>query len=238
MSIRILLADDQDLVRTGLRTVLASEEGFELVGEAADGAEAVELALLKRPDVVLMDVRMPRMNGIEATRRIVGSDRGRLADHVRAAELDLGFEPTRVLILTTFDLDEYVYAALRAGASGFLLKDAPREQLAHAVRVVAGGDALLAPSVTRRLVEEFTRHPGPEASFDAGLDELTEREVDVLKLVCKGLSNAEIAEELVVEESTVKTHVRHLLQKLDLRDRVQAVVLGYESGLVKPGPNQ
>jgi DNA-binding NarL/FixJ family response regulator len=238
MSIKILLADDQDLVRTGLRTVLASEEGFELVGEAGDGAEAVELALLKRPDVVLMDVRMPRMNGIEATRRIIGSDRGRLADHVRAAELDLGFEPTRVLILTTFDLDEYVYAALRAGASGFLLKDAPREQLAHAIRVVAGGDALLAPSVTRRLVEEFARHPGPEASLDAGLDELTEREVDVLKLVCKGLSNAEIAEELVVEESTVKTHVRHLLQKLDLRDRVQAVVLGYESGLVKPGPNQ
>jgi DNA-binding NarL/FixJ family response regulator len=237
MSIRILLADDQELVRTGLRTVLESEEDFEVAGEAADGAEAVELALLKRPDVVLMDVRMPRMNGIEATRRIVGSDRGRLADHVRATEVDLGFEPTRVLILTTFDLDEYVYAALRAGASGFLLKDAPREQLAHAIRVVAAGDALLAPSVTRRLVEEFTRHPGPEASSDASLDELTERELDVLKLVCRGLSNAEIAQELVVEESTVKTHVRHLLQKLGLRDRVQAVVLGYEAGLVRPGPS-
>jgi DNA-binding NarL/FixJ family response regulator len=235
MNVEILLADDQDLVRTGLRTVLEAEDGFELVGEAADGAEAVELALLKRPDVVLMDVRMPRMDGIEATKRIVGSDRGRLARHVRAAEHDLDFEPTRVLILTTFDLDEYVYAALRAGASGFLLKDAPREQLTSAIRVVASGEALLAPSVTRRLIEEFAHRPGPEARSEAGLDELTDRELDVLRLVCKGLSNADIAKELFVEESTVKTHVRHLLQKLGLRDRVQAVVLGYECGLVRPG---
>jgi DNA-binding NarL/FixJ family response regulator len=235
MTIRILLADDQELVRTGLSTVLADEEGFEVVGVATDGAEAVELALLKRPDVILMDVRMPRLNGIEATRRIVGSDQGRLADQVRGAEADLGFEPTRVLILTTFDLDEYVYAALRAGASGFLLKDAPRDQLAHAIRVVAAGDALLAPSVTRRLVEEFAWRGGSDASLDADLDSLTEREVDVLRLVCKGLSNAEIARDLVVEETTVKTHVRHVLQKLGLRDRVQAVVVGYESGLVRRG---
>jgi DNA-binding NarL/FixJ family response regulator len=235
MSIRVLLADDQELVRTGLRTVLEDEDDLEVVGAAKDGAEAVELALRERPEVVLMDVRMPRMNGIDATRRIVGSDQGRLADHVRGAERDLGFEPTRVLILTTFDLDEYVYSALRAGASGFLLKDAPRDQLANAIRVVAAGDALLAPSVTRRLVEEFTVRGGSEAGSDADLDSLTERELEVLKLVCKGLSNAEIAGQLVVEETTVKTHVRHVLQKLGLRDRVQAVVVGYESGLVRPG---
>jgi len=198
--------------------VLAAEEDFEIVGEAADGLEAVELAWQSRPDVVLMDVRMPGVDGIEATRRLARSE---IADRVR------------VLILTTFDLDEYVYGALRAGASGFLLKDAPPDQITHAIRIVAAGDALLAPSVTRRLIDKFAHGPAPE---DAGvpLDSLTEREQEVLQLVAQGLSNAEIAAELVVEETTVKTHVRHVLQKLGLRDRVQAVVAAYEAGLVRP----
>jgi DNA-binding NarL/FixJ family response regulator len=218
MSIRILVADDQELVRAGLQMVLEAEEDFEIVGEAADGTEAVELARLKKPDVVLMDVRMPGVDGIEATRRLAQSE---IADRVR------------VLILTTFDLDEYVYAALRAGASGFLLKDAPPDQLAQAIRIVASGNALLAPSVTRRLIDEFARSAAPEDA-DIPLDSLTEREQEVLKLVAQGLSNAEIAAELIVEETTVKTHVRHVLQKLGLRDRVQAVVAAYEAGLVRP----
>jgi DNA-binding NarL/FixJ family response regulator len=218
MSIRLLVADDQELVRAGLRMVLEAEPDLEIVGEAADGAEAVELARRQRPDVVLMDVRMPGVDGIEATRRLLGSEVG---------------ERIRVLILTTFDLDEYVYAALRAGASGFLLKDAPPDQLCQAIRVVAAGEALLAPSVTRRLIDEFAQTE-PEEGLAVALDSLTEREQEVLKLVAQGLSNAEIAAELVVEETTVKTHVRHVLQKLGLRDRVQAVVAAYEAGLVRP----
>jgi DNA-binding NarL/FixJ family response regulator len=218
VSIRILVADDQELVRAGLRLVLERVAGLEIVGEAVDGEEAVALALRDRPDVVLMDVRMPGVDGIEATRRLAQSE---VADEVR------------VLILTTFDLDKYVYAALRAGASGFLLKDTPPDQLAQAIRIVASGDALLAPSVTRRLIDEFADRGGDEVA-DITLDSLTEREEEVLKLVAQGLSNAEIASELVVEETTVKTHVRHVLQKLGLRDRVQAVVAAYEGGLVRP----
>jgi DNA-binding NarL/FixJ family response regulator len=220
MSVRVLVADDQELVRAGLRMVLEAEDDFEIVGEAADGAQAVDLARKHKPDVVLMDVRMPGVDGIEATRRLV---QGEVADQVR------------VLILTTFDLDDYVYAALRAGASGFLLKDAPSDDLIQAIRIVASGDALLAPSVTRRLIDEFARTPSPDVRT-AALDSLTEREHEVLQLVAQGLSNAEIAAELVVEETTVKTHVRHVLQKLGLRDRVQAVVAAYEAGLVRPRP--
>jgi DNA-binding NarL/FixJ family response regulator len=218
MSVRILVADDQELVRAGLKMVLEPESDFEIVGEAADGAEAVEVARRTRPDVVLMDVRMPGTDGIEATRRLLQGDRA---------------EQVRILILTTFDLDEYVYAALRAGASGFLLKDAPPDQLAQAIRVVAAGDALLAPSVTRRLIDEFSQS-APAEGTGVLLESLTEREEEVLKLVAQGLSNAEIATELFVEETTVKTHVRHVLQKLGLRDRVQAVVAAYEGGLVRP----
>ncbi len=218
MNVRILIADDQELVRAGLRMVLEPKEDFEIVGEAADGAEAVELAQQLQPDVVLMDVRMPRVDGIEATRRLLQSDAA---------------ERVRVLILTTFHLDEYVYAALRAGASGFILKDAPPDELRHAIRVVAAGDALLAPSVTRRLIDEFAKSQAP-AVPDGALETLTEREREVLTLVAQGLSNAEIATELVVEETTVKSHVRHMLQKLGLRDRVQAVVAAYDGGLVRP----
>jgi DNA-binding NarL/FixJ family response regulator len=219
MSLRVLLADDQELVRTGFRMIL-EESGMEVVGEARDGEEAVKLAGRLRPDVVLMDIRMPRMDGIEATRLI-------------AREEIPG--PARVLILTTFDLDEYVYGALRAGASGFLLKDAPRRQLLDAIEVVASGDALIAPSITRRLIEEFARQPETALARPGALDSLTERELDVLKLVARGMSNAEIATELVIGEATVKTHVAHLLMKLGLRDRVQAVVLAYEQGIVRPG---
>ena len=214
MSIKVLIADDQALVRTGFRKILESEPDLEVVGEAADGAEAVESALLRRPDVVLMDIRMPRIDGLEATRRLAGK--------------------TRVVILTTFDLNEYVYEALRAGASGFLLKDAPADQLLSAIRVVAAGDALLAPSITRRLVEEFARRPPPDAQ-PAQLEALSQRELEVLRFVARGLSNSEIARELWLGEATVKTHVGHILQKLGLRDRVQAVVLAYESGLAQPG---
>jgi DNA-binding NarL/FixJ family response regulator len=214
--IRVLLADDQSLVRAGFRMILAAEPGIDVVGQAADGAEAVGLARELDPDVVLMDVRMPVMDGIEATRQIV-----------------LGDESPRVLVLTTFDLDEIVYDALRAGASGFLLKDAPEERLTTAIRVVAEGGSLFAPSVTRRLIEEFARH-APSARPPA-LDELTARETEVLRLVARGLTNAEIAAGLVVSEHTVKTHVARILMKLDLRDRTQAVVLAYESGLVQPG---
>ena len=215
--IRVLLADDQAMVRSGIRLILESEEDLEVVGEAAHGDEAVRLVAQDPPDVVLMDVRMPVMDGLEATRRIVGQH-----------------PDTKVVVLTTFDLDEYVYGALRAGASGFLLKDAGGDRLVDAIRVVAGGDALLAPSVTRRLIGEFAARP--ETPEVAGLDELTERETEVLELVARGMSNAEIAEELVVSLPTVKTHVSHVLTKLGLRDRVQAVVVAYESGLVTPGP--
>jgi DNA-binding NarL/FixJ family response regulator len=212
--IRVLLADDQRLVRSGFRMILKAEPGVEVVGEAADGREAIEQARALAPDVVLMDVRMPNLDGIEATRRIVGEA-----------------EAPRVIVLTTFDEDEYVFGALRAGASGFLLKDAPEDQLVAAIRVAADGGSLFAPSVTRRLIERFAGHSEPPA----GLADLTGREREVLTLVARGLSNAEIAAELVVSEHTVKTHVARVLQKLDLRDRTQAVVAAYESGLVQPG---
>jgi DNA-binding NarL/FixJ family response regulator len=215
--IRVLLADDQELVRSGFRLILELADGIEVVGEAADGREAVALAKELQPDVVLMDVRMPELDGIEATRRL------------RQAGVD-----ARVLVLTTFDLDEYVYGAVRAGASGFLLKDAPREQLVTAVRTVARGEALLAPAVTRRLIERFVDRPAPVEAAPA-LAELSARELEVLRLVARGLSNAEIADELVIGEATVKTHVARVLRKLDLRDRVQVVVLAYESGVVEPG---
>ena len=214
----VVIADDQELVRTGFRVVLESEPDIRVVGEAGDGAEAVRLAEELLPDVVLMDVRMPNMDGIEATRRLRASRDG---------------ERPRVLVLTTFDLDEHVYAALRAGASGFLLKDATPEQILEAIRVVAAGDALLAPAVTRRLVARFARQP--RLTAPAQLDRLTGREREVLLLVARGLSNLEIAKVLCLAEQTVKSHVGALLAKLGLRDRVQAVVLAYESGLVTPG---
>jgi DNA-binding NarL/FixJ family response regulator len=215
--IRVLLADDQELVRSGFRLILELADGIEIVGEAADGREAVRLAKELQPDVVLMDVRMPELDGIEAIRRL------------RQAGVD-----ARVLVLTTFDLDEYVYAAVRAGASGFLLKDAPREQLVTAVQTVARGEALLAPAITQRLIERFVARP-PASEMSPPLGELSARELEVLKLVARGLSNAEIAAQLVVGEATVKTHVARVLRKLDVRDRVQAVVYAYESGLVQPG---
>ncbi len=215
--VQVLIVDDQALMRTGFRMILEAEEDLEVVGEAADGLEAVERTARTRPDVVLMDVRMPNLDGVQATRRI----------------LEGPGEAPRVLILTTFDLDEYVYDSLRAGASGFLLKDAPPEELVAAIHVLAAGDALLAPSVTRRLLTEFAARPG--ARRPAELDELTARETEVLRLLAKGLSNSEIAGELYLGETTVKTHVGHVLMKLGVRDRVQAVVLAYESGLVLPG---
>ena len=217
-AVRVLLADDQALVRAGFRMILDAEEDIEVVGEAKDGAEAVRAARELRPDVVLMDIRMPNLDGLEATRQVMAE---------RAGEV-------RLLILTTFDLNEYVYEALRSGASGFLLKDAPAESLIAGIRVVADGEALLAPSITRRLIEEFARGGGPAAP-PPGLDELTPRELDVFKQVARGLSNAEIAGELIVSETTVKTHVARMLMKLGLRDRVQAVVLAYEAGIVTPG---
>lgn len=220
MSLGVLIADDQALVRAGFRMILEAEEDMEVVGEAADGREAVEETRRLRPDVVLMDVRMPDVDGIEATRRLLGED---------------GAE-AKIVMLTTFDMDEYVYDALRAGASGFLLKDVPPEQLVDGIRAVARGDALLAPSVTRRVIEEFVRRP-PDSVRTAPpeLAELTARELEVLKLVARGLANAEIAKELFISETTVKTHVAHVLMKLKLRDRVQTVVFAYESGLVLPG---
>ena len=220
MSVRILIADDQALVRAGFKMILDSEDGLDVVGEAADGREAVALAERVTPDVVLMDIRMPDVDGIEATRKILAA---------------AGDRPVRVLMLTTFDLNEYVYEALRAGASGFLLKDVPPEQLVAGIRVVAEGEALLAPSITRRLIQEFASTAPAPAEPPKGLDELTARELEVLKLMARGLSNAEIAGELVVSYTTVKTHVARVLMKLGLRDRVQAVVLAYESGLVAPG---
>jgi DNA-binding NarL/FixJ family response regulator len=221
--IRVALVDDQAMVRAGFRMILETEPDITVVGEAGDGREALDLVARSQPDVVLMDVRMPHMDGIEATGHIVASGGS-----------------ARVLMLTTFDLDDYVYAALRAGASGFLLKDAPAEQLVNAVRVIADGDALLAPSVTRLLIDEVSRRPAVDASAVApGLADLTERELEVLKLIARGLSNAEIAQMLFLGEATVKTHVGRVLTKLGLRDRVQAVVVAYESGLVTPGaPDQ
>jgi DNA-binding NarL/FixJ family response regulator len=216
--IRVLLADDQALVRGGLRVILESQDDIEVVGEAGDGREALELARSLAPDVILMDVRMPEVDGIEATRRLLVNP-----------------DAPRVLVLTTFDEDAYVYDAMKAGASGFLLKAVRPEQLVEAVRVVAAGEALLAPSITRRLVEEFVSGPPPNARGPEELDELTDRELEVLTLIARGKSNAAIAETLVVSEATVKTHVTHILRKLGLADRVQAVVLAYESGLVRPG---
>jgi DNA-binding NarL/FixJ family response regulator len=231
MTVRVVLADDQALLRKGFRMILEAEEGLEIVGEAADGADAVRLVELYRPDVVLMDVRMPVLDGIEATRAITTSDRG---------------GATRVLMLTTFDLDEYAFNALRAGASGFLLKDVPPAELVAAIRTVAGGDAVVSPRITRRLLEEYA-HTLPDLSAAAGdgpdgtgaladpaLASLTEREREVLLAVADGLSNAEIAERLYVSEATVKSHVGRLLAKLGLRDRVQAVVFAFQSGLVQP----
>lgn len=224
--IRVLIVDDQAMVRAGFRMIIEAETDITVVGEASDGQEAVDTTHRCRPDVILMDVRMPRMDGIEAASQILTPRRDGVA---RAA-------PPRVLMLTTFDLDDYVYAALRAGVSGFMLKDAPAEQLIEAIRVVAAGDALLAPSITRRLIEDIGRRPARDASIAVpGLDLLTERELEVLRLVARGLSNAEIAQQLYLGEATIKTHVGRMLMKLSIRDRVQAVVLAYESGLVTPG---
>jgi DNA-binding NarL/FixJ family response regulator len=219
--IRVLIVDDQALVRAGFRMILESEEDIEIVGEAGDGLEALEAVQQLRPDVVLMDIRMPNLDGLEATRRI----------------LDADGEGPRVLMLTTFDLDEYVYEALRAGASGFMLKDTPPEQLVAAIHVIASGDALLSPTITKRVIEEFISRPPSTISPERPpkLDELTARELEVLGFMARGFSNAEIARDLFVSETTVKTHVARILMKLDLRDRVQAVVFAYESGLVQPG---
>jgi DNA-binding NarL/FixJ family response regulator len=219
--ITLLIVDDQALVRVGLRKILDGEPDMTVAGEAGDGQEAIAEAARLRPDVVLMDVRMPVLDGIEATRRILR-----------------GGSPSRVMILTTFGLDGYVYDALRAGASGFMLKDAPPEEIAAAVRIVASGDALLAPAVTRAVIEEFARQPPPAAAVEppAAVAELTPREQEVLALLVRGLSNPEICEQLVISEATAKTHVAHILQKLGLRDRVQAVIYAYESGLARPAP--
>ncbi|ANH92611.1 MULTISPECIES: response regulator transcription factor [unclassified Streptomyces] len=217
-SIRVLIADDQQMVRQGFTVLLNTQPDIEVVGQAVDGLDAVAQVAESAPDVVLMDIRMPELNGIEATRRVTAATPG-----------------TKVLVLTTFDLDEYVYEALCAGASGFLLKDASADQLAEAVRVVAAGDALLAPGITRKLIAEFSRMNGrPRAPLKARVGDLTERETEVLTLIAQGLSNAEIAEHLVVAEQTVKTHVGRILVKLGLRDRTQAAVFAYESGLVRP----
>jgi DNA-binding NarL/FixJ family response regulator len=215
--IRVLIADDQALVRGAFRVMLDAEPDMEVVGEAADGLEAVEQARLRKPDIVLMDVRMPGTDGIDATRRLIADDRS-----------------PRVLMLTTFDLDEYVYEAMKAGASGFMLKNAPPEELAAAVRTVAAGEVLLAPTITRRLIEAFVSRPPAGGSTPPRLAELTERELEVLRHIARGLSNSEIAASLVVSETTVKTHVNRILSKLDLRDRTQAAVLAYETGLVQP----
>jgi DNA-binding NarL/FixJ family response regulator len=218
MSISVVIADDQALVRGGFRMILDTKPDLDVLGEAADGREAIELVERMQPDVVLMDVRMPELDGLEATRRIVGSG-----------------SASRVIVLTTYDADEYVFAALRAGASGFMLKDVRPAELVDAIRVVARGDALLAPSVTRRLLDRFAGSlPGPDAPTPADLDELTERELEVLRLVALALSNGEIAGRLYLTEATVKTHVSSILRKLGLRDRVQAVVLAYDLGLVRP----
>jgi len=220
VTVRVVIADDQALVRTGFRAIVSHEPDLDVVGEAGDGYAAVEQARLHRPDVVLMDIRMPGMDGLEATRLLATNG-----------------STTRVLILTTFDLDEYVFTALRAGASGFLLKDAPADQLLTAIRVIAAGDALIAPSVTRRLIAEFAHQPAPTDRPEQ-LESLTPRERDVLRLLARGMSNAEIAAALFLGDATIKTHVSRILAKLGLRDRVQAVVLAYESGLTRPGLSQ
>jgi DNA-binding NarL/FixJ family response regulator len=214
MTIRVLVADDQSLVRAGFRMLLAGEQDIDIVAEASNGREAIDKAARFHPSVILMDIRMPELDGLEATRRILAADAG-----------------ARILILTTFDLDEYVYEALAAGASGFVLKDDPPEQLIAAIRTVAAGDALLSPAITRRVIEQFARirRPAPPREFG----ELTAREQEVFRLIARGLSNAEIAQELYISDTTVKTHITHILQKLDLRDRVQAVVLAYQSGLLE-----
>jgi DNA-binding NarL/FixJ family response regulator len=214
MTIRVLVADDQSMVRAGFRMLLAREPDIEVVAEASNGVEAVEKAARYRPTVVLMDIRMPELDGLEATRRILATD-----------------DTARILILTTFDLDEYVYEALRVGASGFVLKDDPPEQLLTAIRTVAGGEALLSPAITKRVIKQFARIPHPAPPRE--LDELTERELEVLRLIARGLSNAEIGRELYISDTTVKTHITHILQKLNLRDRVQAVVLAHETGLLR-----
>jgi len=214
VTIRVLVADDQSMVRAGFRMLLADEEGIEVVAEASNGLEAVDKAARYDPTVVLMDIRMPELDGLEATRRILAAD-----------------ERARVLVLTTFDLDEYIYEALHAGASGFVLKDDPPEQLIAAVRTVAAGDALLSPAVTKRVIERFTHLPRP--STPPGLEDLTARELEVLRLVAQGLSNEEIGRRLFIGETTVKTHVTHVLQKLDLRDRVQVVVLAHQTGMLE-----
>ena len=218
MSIRVAIVEDQELVRTGLRMILDAADGIEVVGEAADGAGVPDLVRRATPDVVLMDIRMPDVDGIEATRRLAASG-----------------SPARVIVLTTFDLDEHVHAALRAGASGFLVKDGPAEEMLTAVRVVAAGESLLSPSVTRRVIAELVSHPEPSERRPPGLDELTPREDEVLRLLARGRSNAEIADELVVSHETVKSHVARILMKLGARDRVQAVIAAYEAGLVRPG---
>ncbi|HET9243566.1 MAG TPA: response regulator transcription factor [Gaiella sp.] len=212
MTIRVLVADDQSMVRAGFRMLLAGEEDIEVVAEASNGLEAVDKAARFRPGVILMDIRMPELDGLQATRRILAGD----AD-------------ARILVLTTFDLDEYVYEALRAGASGFVLKDDSPEQLIAAIRTVAGGDALLSPTITKRVIQKFARMPRPAPPKE--LDQLSERELEVFRLMARGLSNGEIAQELYISETTVKTHVTHILQKLGLRDRVQAVVLAYQTGV-------
>jgi DNA-binding NarL/FixJ family response regulator len=214
VTIRVLVADDQSMVRAGFRMLLAGQEDIDVVAEASNGLEAIEKAARFDPDVVLMDIRMPELDGLEATRRILAAD-----------------DTTRILVLTTFDLDEYVYEALRAGASGFVLKDDPPEQLLAAIHTVAAGDALLSPTVTKRVIEQFTRIPRPTPPKE--IDDLSARERDVVRLVARGLSNAEIGQELYISETTVKTHVTHVLQKLNLRDRVQVVVLAHQTGLVE-----
>jgi DNA-binding NarL/FixJ family response regulator len=218
MSIRVLVADDQSMVRAGFRRLLSSEEGIDVVAEAGNGQEAIEKAARFHPTVILMDIRMPELDGLEATRRILAAD-----------------PAARVLMLTTFDLDEYVYEALTAGASGFVLKDDPAEQLIAAVRTVAAGDALLSPAVTKRVIKQFVRVPRPEPPRE--LEELTAREREILRLIAAGLSNAEIGGQLYISETTVKTHVTHIFQKLGLRDRVQAVVLAYQTGLFEGEPD-
>ncbi|HEU4451009.1 MAG TPA: response regulator transcription factor [Gaiellaceae bacterium] len=216
MSVRVLVADDQSMVRAGFRMLLSGEPDIEVVAEASNGLEAVDKTARFRPTVVLMDIRMPELDGLEATRRILAAD-----------------DAARILILTTFDLDEYVYEALSAGASGFVLKDDPPDQLIAAIRTVAGGDALLSPAITRRVIKEFTRRP--RATPPQTFDELTGREQEVVRLIARGLSNAEIGQELFISDTTVKTHITHILQKLNLRDRVQVVVLAYETGLLDGG---
>jgi DNA-binding NarL/FixJ family response regulator len=221
MSVRVVLVDDQALIRTGFKMILESEDDIEVVGEASDGEQAITMTRSVRPDVVLMDVQMPTMDGLEATGRIV-----------RDANV-----PSRIVILTTFERDDYVFEALRAGASGFLLKNAPSEELVHAVRVVAAGDALLAPSVTRKVIEGFIRRPA-HRSNEVELERLTERETEILQLLATGKSNSELAAHLFVGEGTIKTHVSSVLTKLGLRDRMQAVIFAYESGLIEPGQHR